>query len=1001
MEDKEKNILQLNEDINELKANISSIILGQDSLKRLTDDNKNKIDVLEKNINSIDSENDNFIEKLRNIDGSHNVELDLSNYVTLDLLKTELRKYQKLSIDYIDSMADGGWNSDFKANLDNLNGRLAAQEDSLSFTMNKVNKFDSTMEFLSTRVEQSAEAIKSVATDYTLNEINKSITELESFRDQTARKLEDTVKRTDIDTVNNTVEEFKSKVTQMADVIDQTVTKQEIEGLTVGGKNLLENSLAISGNWEIYPKNMQSKYSNLLTFNQENGKSYFTINTNTDIEVDQIGAVSYNSFAMDYDETYTISFDFRSEKFNRLDFCYFVDSSGNYSTPIKQKYLDNDGEWHRYSFVYNQKLSGKDNTKLMLGVDKGLNQISGSFDIANVKVERGSVSSDWTPAPEDFDNMLENFNRDANQKFEHIQNNAIGLGKTVTDAFKDGLVSNAEKIAIEKQKKVIDKDKEEIDKVFNTLYSNIMISNNSKQKLKNDYDTFNEKYNILLQSIQNAIQDGVATKEEIAQFDTNYLRYNEAQSNVKNSIQEAIDSISNNYAVTEASKISIGGNNLVSVDNIDKISGTTDINKSKYVSEGLLNATISGTPQGFTFKLDKVKNRLEHVISFNLEKQIGSITDIDINIPNSETTDVRINSRSVSKNSRNISIPNSSSLINVEVVFIPNDSFTTNTVMSFYINRYGSSFPINVDVEGFKAEQGNKGTAWQPSLSDTNSKITNLESRINQTEKSIDLSVSKTVYNADKTKIEQMGTALSMLADGITMSASNGDKLSTFNIDPYNIKLNSRMIDINDGDVIIKDGKASINEASIKKLMTSNVMIQTVMNEMGKVDGGLTIKRPDGGYLVYNGMPRFTTAYIRPDPTWQSLMPNGEPRFKNVGNMYMFSDRTAHGTFRRCMTFYGQHETRYLHIGFWYATPQCGIDIMVDSFNEHNGVIFEKVISIPKDTSTSVMNTKFRGTIVDLGMPKQSLASVAIKVRVKDGQKGNAWIRNSYVYGRN
>lgn len=999
LEDKEKNLLQISEEISTIKSHMNSLNQNQENFKRISEDNKNKIDVISKNLEAVDKENDQLIEKLRNLDGSHNIDLDLSNYVTLDTLKTELRKYQKLSIDYIDRLASDGWDSDIKANVNNLNGRVSANESSLSATMNEVNRYKDTIQYLSTKVEQTAESIKSIATDYTLNEINNSIKILESFRIQTAKKLEDTVSRTEIDTVKNTVTEFRSKIEQFADMIDQTVSKTEIDKFTVGGKNILQDSLATEGNWILYPKELSDTNPEVLSFHNEGDKAFFTID-NSSVNT-KTAAQSYASFEMKYNETYTISFDFKSNAFNRLDYCYFIDPAGNYTTPIKEKYLDNDGEWHRYSFVYKQTLTGRKNTKLVIGVDKELNQTTGSFDIANVKIERGSISSDWTPAPEDYTNMLENYNKEIDKKIKEIETNAVGLGDTVTQAFKDGIVSNAEKIAIEKQQNVISKDKQEVDKIFNTLYNNPMIDGKTKATLKDNYDLFNEKYNILVQDITNSISDGIASKEEVAQFNTNYLRYNEAQANVKKSIQDAINSISNGYAVSEASKISIGGINLVSVKNIVKY-GDCTLDTSKYLATGEMNILISGSNQGIQLKLDKVKKRKDYVMSFNLEKKSGTLEDIDINFPNCEVTSVKINGEKVSKNSsRDLTFKDTSALTNFEIVFNPKDSFTTETLITMIIGKNSSSYPLNVDIEGLKVEEGNKPTDWQPSNADMHNRITNMESRITQTEKSLDLSVSKEVYNADKSKIEKMGTALSMLADGITMSSSSNDKLSTFEMDPKKISLNSKMVNINDGDVVIKDGRATINEASIKKLMASNIIVQTVLDEIGKVKGGLTIKRPDGGTLVYNGMPMFTTAYVRSEPGAQELLSNGTPRFKNVGNAFMFSDKTTGRSFRKAMTLYGQHETRWLHIGIWYATPQCGIDIKVDSFNEHNGVIFDKTVSLPKDTSTSVTKTKHKEIIVDMGIPAQSIASIAIRARVKPGEKGNAWFLNSYVFGRN
>ena len=173
---------------------------------------------------------------------------------------------------------------------------------------------------------------------------------------------------------------------------------------------------------------------------------------------------------------------------------------------------------------------------------------SGSVQWMLFKVERGSKSTDWTPALEDVDKAI-----------SQVQNNLDDFNSEVNGAFKDGIIQESEALAIKQNLNIIQSDKAQLDKDYTSVYDNNKLSGTAKTNLlvaKTDYDS---KYFSLVTAIQNAIADGKATSAEATAVNTAFSNYKTSVGVLKQRLQEALDYIS----TAKIDSITIGGRNLL------------------------------------------------------------------------------------------------------------------------------------------------------------------------------------------------------------------------------------------------------------------------------------------------------------------------------------------------------------------------------------------------------------------------------------------------------
>lgn len=194
-----------------------------------------------------------------------------------------------------------------------------------------------------------------------------------------------------------------------------------------------------------------------------------------------------------------------------------------------------------------------------------------------------------------------------------------------------------------------------------------------------------------------------------------------------------------------------------------------------------------------------------------------------------------------------------------------------------------SNSNLNVRIANAMLVKGNKVTDYTQAPEETEKRLTNYETSINQNGKDIQQRATKEEFNANKKTLSKViSDFTNNVATGMTFTYDDNGAIQTMNMGPEGIKLDARKININDGDVLIQNGQTFIKDAYIDKLFSSAATI----NYLNSVDitakrlqasdkgttvnienGSVTIKRDDGyrmeigidGVTMYNpgGSSRF------------------------------------------------------------------------------------------------------------------------------------------------
>ena len=133
-------------------------------------------------------------------------------------------------------------------------------------------------------------------------------------------------------------------------------------------------------------------------------------------------------------------------------------------------------------------------------------------------------------------------------------NTAVDTLRTdVNTTIKDGIIEEAEAVAIQSNIAMLNSEKADIDKEYATLYANSNLTGTPKSNLKSKKDAYNTAHANLIKAINDAIADNKVTEEESNTIDSKFTAYNTALANYRDSVVATIDAISANR-VSNATK---------------------------------------------------------------------------------------------------------------------------------------------------------------------------------------------------------------------------------------------------------------------------------------------------------------------------------------------------------------------------------------------------------------------------------------------------------------
>ena len=367
----------------------------------------------------------------------------------------------------------------------------------------------------------------------------KVLNDLKAAVDDARRKLADTVTKAELDGVvsaqeKHDIQAAKAALDAAKKAYDDAVKRaKELDSeIQVGGRNLVIMSRMIPG--YLYGDTKKGNPGD---------KDYKVI--------------QYKDFI--YDPTY-----YEWEGATPLTFKLH---KGGVSAPIIH-YHDNDKVFIGWSFDWTERPAGYTRT---LTPPAKTAYIRIGFPCADpiVKLERGTVATDWTPAPEDVQAEIDR----AKEQATKAQTSTDKLRGYVDGAYKDGIITEVESKAIKTYIQEVDAQWQSALGAYEKVYTNTLLTGSQKTALLDCKTTLAGKVSDLTGYITTAISDGKATAAEVTETDRRYTAYKSALKDFQRALKSAEE------AIRDAGKTTGGRNLLLDTGKVDRRKGGYSVYK--------------------------------------------------------------------------------------------------------------------------------------------------------------------------------------------------------------------------------------------------------------------------------------------------------------------------------------------------------------------------------------------------------------------------------------
>ncbi|WCG23668.1 phage tail protein (plasmid) [Vagococcus lutrae] len=198
------------------------------------------------------------------------------------------------------------------------------------------------------------------------------------------------------------------------------------QNIEIGGTNLIPDTN--------YSKKPEAWNYSVVTVIDDTPNNY--VNVKRESGVGTVGVVSQGNHHFMNNETYSLSFELRTDNLKSLSYCYAISPQGNvrFDGMSDEIQVIKDGKWHKYIYTFTTWFT-REKSRILIG-----GQESSSFDLRRLKLEKGNVATDWTPAPEDIQSELDN-----KADNEYVTEVTTTLNTTIEEAI-DGIRTEVEKV---------------------------------------------------------------------------------------------------------------------------------------------------------------------------------------------------------------------------------------------------------------------------------------------------------------------------------------------------------------------------------------------------------------------------------------------------------------------------------------------------------------------------------------------------------------------------
>ena len=166
------------------------------------------------------------------------------------------------------------------------------------------------------------------------------------------------------------------------------------------------------------------------------------------------------------------------------------------------------------------------------------------LDVTSLKISANNVPT-FENVKDEIQNSINNYKDTVNKELDDIKDAMDNLGDTLDEAFKDGIINEAEAIAIKQQIQNLEIEKKDIDSVYNSLYSNVDLTGTAKNNLYNAKASYNTAHTNLINAINDAIADKKISTDENTLVKRAFANYGTALATFRTKSEEALDAIAN------------------------------------------------------------------------------------------------------------------------------------------------------------------------------------------------------------------------------------------------------------------------------------------------------------------------------------------------------------------------------------------------------------------------------------------------------------------------
>lgn len=476
-------------------------------------------------------------------------------------------------------------------------------------------------------------------------------------------------------------EEIQSRISNTKNEISANISsiERKIDGFKIGGRNLLPS----------YSKKFNNQISPLVTNTEEFTISSWALSIytsdliNQKLEVGEQYTLSFDaeivglSKLKEYDLHVGFIFYDRNTRMTMVDLYPPMERKVGNKTSQKLTFTHKEGNYDILAYTNILSSDGK---------ATGTPYEKDTVKFTNLKLEKGNVATDWTPAPEDLENQIETKSTEI-AKVESV------LSQTKSQAYADGIVSKEEQARIAQQQANLQllqqQQKASEDKL--KAYADNLITEEEQARIDSDNANIKQAQAELkvAEERANAYADGIVSEEEQKRIDDAESKLKEAKTYAETKASEL-----QQYTDNEIKNLKVGSRNL--------IEDTASLFKR-------IDETIGNYNQYWQINLASAYPKLKAgdtvTLSFDVQMERGEILKV-------YDTNSYVDFYMGSTDYKNIG--NKKQRLSYTTKLTGTELNKSSWILSFFNTDNGDRFII----EKIKLEKGSVATDWTPAPED-------------------------------------------------------------------------------------------------------------------------------------------------------------------------------------------------------------------------------------------------------------------------------------------